>query len=169
MRNFDPGGTFCFLEQDAISGVWGASLLTPEYLAEQERRNKELSRYVDSLRDDQKTGSMEAFMGEPMMIDARPVMKDDPWQNSAYIPMGRQETSRQAAFDFAPKARSLREQVLNAIRYAGEQGMTDNELIATFPEHSPNSIRPRRIDLVRQEKIKNSGLTRNGSIVWIAV
>lgn len=85
-----------------------------------------------------------------------------------YVPVGRQETSRQAALDFAPRAKSLRLEVLNAIRFAGPKGCTDNELIATFPEHSPNSVRPRRIDLVKQERIKNSGFTRNGSIVWIA-
>lgn len=86
-----------------------------------------------------------------------------------YLPTGKQPTSQQAALDFEPKARTLVGQVLNAIRYSGKYGMTDNELIVTFPEYSPNSIRPRRIDPVRQEKVKDSGRVRNGSIVWVSV
>lgn len=89
--------------------------------------------------------------------------------DALYIPKGRQPTSQQAAFEFQPRVRPLREQVLKIIQSVGDTGYTDAELIRVFSKSSPNSIRPRRIDLVRQGKVKNSGRVRDRSIVWIAV
>jgi hypothetical protein len=85
-----------------------------------------------------------------------------------YLPMGRRETSRNAALAFKPKARGLRLLVLEAIRASGSAGLTDRDLLRLFADYSPNSIRPRRIDLVRQEKVVDSGRVRDKSIVWVA-
>ena len=80
------------------------------------------------------------------------------------------DTSRAAAKkarQIAPKARRV---ALWLIEQAGEDGMTDNELIAAMVErgYQANGPRARRIELVRADLVADSDRRRNGSTVWIA-
>lgn len=81
-------------------------------------------------------------------------------------------TSREAALLMEPKLGTLRSKVLNAIRVAGKDGMTDDELVAKLGL-SPNSVRPRRVELVEGGWVVDSGRCRwsfygNDAIVWTA-
>lgn len=84
----------------------------------------------------------------------------------------RTDTSRAAAEDIAICARTLRAKALLAIREAGFEGLTTNELSAVL-NISRDSIQPRTSELRAQGKIVDSGLRRqnaNGksAIVWRA-
>jgi hypothetical protein len=57
-------------------------------------------------------------------------------------------TSLQAALDNYPRSGGQRARVLLAIAYAGEAGLTDEE-IAEATKLSPSSARPRRIELLQ--------------------
>ena len=82
------------------------------------------------------------------------------------------ETSREAAESMRDQAQSLRERVLIEIVKSGQTGLTDDELQRRLGIKASTEC-PRRIDLVNQGLIVDSGRTRlTGSnrraIVWIA-
>ena len=56
----------------------------------------------------------------------------------------------------------LEAMVLDAIRQAGDQGMTADELLALFPNHSYSSITARPASLKRKRLICDSGERRTG-------
>jgi hypothetical protein len=67
---------------------------------------------------------------------------------------------------------TLRLRVLALIREAGERGLTDEEVQITFG-CPPSSNRPRRIELLREGRVKDSGRRRpnpEGRLVpvWVA-
>lgn len=77
-------------------------------------------------------------------------------------------TSRQAARQIQPSARSLRALVLEAIQ---SRPMTDEEIADTL-KLNPSTARPRRVELVKAGMIKQDGVrpTRSGrsAAVWSA-
>lgn len=78
-----------------------------------------------------------------------------------------------AADAIAPVAATLRRLVLEAIRGAGVNGMTDEEGIAVT-QLSPSTYRPRRIESVQAGLVVDSGRTRKtasgrSAVVWVAV
>lgn len=93
-------------------------------------------------------------------------------EESAKVRHDAQETSRLAALQVTPKTGTLRAAALRAVVAAAWRGLTDDELCASIGR-SPNSVRPRRVELVEGGFIIDSGLRRpsnygNASIVWIA-
>lgn len=79
-------------------------------------------------------------------------------------------TSQAAADAIAPKVNRLRALVLAAIADAGELGMTDEE-IQEFMGMSPNTQRPRRVELVAAGLVRDSGRKRRThsgrqAVVW---
>jgi len=79
------------------------------------------------------------------------------------------ETSKAAAEAFRPRAVTKRDQVLEYIRSCGATGATDNEIGEHFAglRWSPNTHRPRRVELCRRGEIELSG-DRDGCWVWRA-
>jgi hypothetical protein len=80
-------------------------------------------------------------------------------------------TSLEAAEAIAPKAGSLRARVLEAIRFAGERGATDEEL-QTVLAMNPSTQRPRRIELAHAGLIREASFTRKtrsgrAATVWM--
>jgi hypothetical protein len=64
-----------------------------------------------------------------------------------------------------------REQVLQYIKECGTHGATDEEMQVQIPMVA-NTQRPRRVELLRRQKIKDSGKTRRtvagiAAVVWI--
>lgn len=93
-------------------------------------------------------------------------------EESAKLRHDAKETSRLAALHVAPRSGSQRERVLVALRRAGKKGMTDDELSHEL-RLSPNSVRPRRLELVEGGWVYDSGVRRpsfygNPAIVWRA-
>lgn len=91
---------------------------------------------------------------------------------SAKVRHDAKETSRIAALRVVPNSASQRGRVLAAIRSAGASGYTDDEVSSTL-RMSPNSVRPRRLELVEGGWVIDSGKQRdsfygNPAIVWIA-
>jgi hypothetical protein len=83
------------------------------------------------------------------------------------------ETSRQAAEQAAPSAKTLRAAVLRHIAGKGAFGATDEE-IALALQLNPSTARPRRIELVDRGEVRDSGAkreTRSGrlAVVWCSV
>lgn len=83
------------------------------------------------------------------------------------------ETSVAAAESIRPDANRLRAVVLDAIRRAGADGLTDEEGIAATGL-SPSTYRPRRVECVQAGKVIDSGKTRKtasgrNAVVWICV
>ena len=81
-------------------------------------------------------------------------------------------TSRAAAVAIEPVAGTRRAQVLAFIRERGAVGATDEEMQLRIPM-SPNTQRPRRVELVQGQHIVNSGRTRqtlagDEAVVWVA-
>lgn len=79
-------------------------------------------------------------------------------------------TSKAAAKSFAAKAPSLKQQVLDFFK-SRPDGATDEQLINHFGL-SASSVRPRRVDLVDDELLIDSGRTAKGrsgrdATVWI--
>ena len=79
-------------------------------------------------------------------------------------------TARRAAAS-AP-VKTGRERVMLAIRDAGDDGMTDDE-IADHTGMSPSTARPRRVELVAAGWVVNSGRERpshtgRAMVVWVA-
>ena len=82
-------------------------------------------------------------------------------------------TSHQAAERIAPKAGTLRAKVYEKLKQWKAHGLTD-ENMQLFLNMNPSTQRPRRIELVTQGLVKNSGRvrqTRSGrnAIVWVVV
>lgn len=81
-------------------------------------------------------------------------------------------TSKAAAIGIEPKAGTKRAQVLDFLRDHPE-GATDEEMQQRLPM-SPNTQRPRRVELLAAKLIKDSGRTRktvggDDAVVWVAV
>lgn len=81
-------------------------------------------------------------------------------------------TSKAAAIGIEPKAGTKRAQVLDFLRDHPE-GATDEEMQQCIPM-SPNTQRPRRVELLTAKLIKDSGRTRktvggDDAVVWVAV
>lgn len=82
------------------------------------------------------------------------------------------ETSIEAAEALAPKLGRLQSMALEAIREAGERGLTADELAARLRLQRP-SIQPRTSELRRRGLIRDSGLRRANvtgkrAIAWTA-
>ncbi len=83
------------------------------------------------------------------------------------------DTSIAAADAIAPAAHTLRAAVYDAIRAAGAEGMTDEELQDSIPM-AASTERPRRGELVARNLVRDSGNTRptrsgRQATIWVAV
>ena len=85
----------------------------------------------------------------------------------------RTDTSREAAAAIAPNAEILRERIYQAIKAAGDRGMTADEAAAAI-RSTPLASRPRITELRTMEKVKPSLInkrrpssTGKSSIVWV--
>lgn len=81
-------------------------------------------------------------------------------------------TSEAAARAIEPRAETLRRLVLDALREAGERGMTDQEIQRRL-DMDPSTERPRRGELVRDGLVRDSGQQRKTlsgrmATVWVA-
>jgi hypothetical protein len=80
-------------------------------------------------------------------------------------------TSKQAAREIAPKASTLREDVLRFVQAQGARGATDEEVQAALGM-AGSTERPRRVELLEAGQVKASGVRRTSSgrraVVWIA-
>lgn len=81
------------------------------------------------------------------------------------------QTSHDAAISMRPHSESLRVRVLRAIEGALPVGITDQEL-STFLKLDENTVRPRRVELVKAGLIESCGTrpTKSGrqANVWVA-
>ncbi len=86
-------------------------------------------------------------------------------------------TSIEAARAIEPDAESLGREVLAFIRKRGEAGATDDdlmELLAPIVGYQGPTLRPRRIKLMKDGLVRDSGRTREtksgrSAVVWVAV
>ncbi len=83
------------------------------------------------------------------------------------------ETSVAAAESIRPDANRLRAVVYEAIRSAGDRGMTDEE-VQDVLKMNGSTQRPRRVELADAGRIRKSGAKRQTRIggtaaVWVAV
>lgn len=81
-------------------------------------------------------------------------------------------TSRAAADAIEMPRQTLRDCVYNAIEEAGQWGLTD-EQICERTGLNPSTARPRRVELERAGRVKDSGRRRatasgRAAVVWIA-
>lgn len=79
-------------------------------------------------------------------------------------------TSLNAAIGVTAKAPSLKAQVLAFIVQSGSEGLTDEEMQASI---DANTQRPRRVELVAEGEVVDSGRTRptahgKSAVVWVA-
>ena len=84
---------------------------------------------------------------------------------------GQSGTSRRAAIEAIPLTGKARTEVYRAILVAGEWGATDEELQRLL-RMNPSTQRPRRVELVEQGRIKDSGSkrwtrSRRQAVVWV--
>jgi len=84
---------------------------------------------------------------------------------------GHSPTSRAAAKEIAGPARSLKSRVHEFIARRGDSGCTDEEIQIAL-EMNPSTQRPRRVDLVRDGVVEDSGRqrkTRSGrnATIWV--
>jgi hypothetical protein len=89
----------------------------------------------------------------------------------AYVRRDAKATSVLAALVTLPRSRTRRYAVLEAIAGAGEHGRTDEELYGLIGA-GPNTVRPRRVELVDGRWIEDSGKRRPtctgaDAIVWV--
>jgi hypothetical protein len=82
------------------------------------------------------------------------------------------DTSRSAAEAIADVAHTFKAKVLDAIQKAGLHGMTDEECARQLLL-DPNTQRPRRVKLVEEKLVVDSGQRRKtlggrNAIVWVA-
>lgn len=82
------------------------------------------------------------------------------------------DTSRAAAEQAAPRAAVGRSRVLELLRAALPDGLTDEQIARTL-RMNPSTERPRRIELVRAQLVVDSGRTRHTrakvrAVVWVA-
>ncbi len=86
--------------------------------------------------------------------------------------VGSSDTSRAAAEAASPRAAVGRSRVLELLRATLPDGLTD-EQIARRLKMNPSTARPRRIELVRAQLVKDSGRTRHTrakvrAVIWVA-
>lgn len=84
---------------------------------------------------------------------------------------GHSVTSREAAKSIAKSSQTFKSMVHSFIKTSGDYGCTDEE-IQTSLEMNPSTQRPRRVDLVRDGVVEDSGKqrkTRSGrnAVVWV--
>ena len=84
---------------------------------------------------------------------------------------GHSVTSRQAAESIAKPSRTLKSKVHQFIVSRGADGCTDEE-VQTALEMNPSTQRPRRVDLVRDGVVEDSGKQRKtqsgrNATVWV--
>lgn len=89
-----------------------------------------------------------------------------------YLQHGAKPTSVAAAEKARPKTGTQRWRVLRVVVDAGEEGVTDEEIMARIGLPL-NTVRPRRLELVEQSLVIDSGDTRptaggSPAIVWLA-
>lgn len=89
-----------------------------------------------------------------------------------YVRRNARDTSRAAAVSVLPRTGTKRAMVLEAIRYADDEGRTDEELQNQLGMNS-STQRPRRLELVEAGLVIDSGHRRPTStgsmaICWIA-
>ena len=72
---------------------------------------------------------------------------------------GHSPTSRAAANEIASGSQSYKMRVLSFIATAGNRGCTDEEIQIAL-EMNPSTQRPRRVDLVRDGAVEDSGRQR---------
>lgn len=102
-----------------------------------------------------------------------PVLFDEPDLFSSQAPAQRDSaTSRAAARQIAHELPRLQKLVYDAIRAAGERGLTDEQGIM-YTSLSPSTYRPRRIELVTKGSVIDSGKTqltrsKRKATVWVA-
>ena len=82
-------------------------------------------------------------------------------------------TSKAAADSAGVRAPSQRERVLRAIQMVGRLGATDEEIQIAL-NINPSTQRPRRIELMDDGLVRDSGTTRRTrsgrrAVVWVAV
>ncbi|MEJ5151220.1 hypothetical protein [Comamonas sp. MYb396] len=82
------------------------------------------------------------------------------------------DTSRSAAEAIADGAHTFKAKVLDAIQKAGVHGMTDEECAHKLMI-GPNTQRPRRVKLVEEKLVVDSGQRRKtlggrNAIVWVS-
>lgn len=82
-------------------------------------------------------------------------------------------TSIGAAAAIRPEARNLKARVYECVAKAGVHGMTDQEMQRSL-SMDPSTQRPRRIDLVHEGKVLDSGKRRDTSsgrkaVVWVTL
>ncbi len=82
------------------------------------------------------------------------------------------ETSKAAAGEAQSMAQTLRERVYREVAAHGKTGATDDEVQVAL-SMNPSTQRPRRVELVMQCRVRDSGekrKTRSGrlAVVWIA-
>ncbi len=80
--------------------------------------------------------------------------------------------SRRSAERIESKATIVRQKVYELILSRGTDGLTDEQVFHCFPDIRQNTLRPRRIELVQEGRVVNSGrvrLTRSGRLatVWV--
>lgn len=81
------------------------------------------------------------------------------------------QTSREAAIAAINQAPTQKSKVFLAIKHSGLTGMTDEEQQIML-KMNPSTQRPRRIDLVSEGKVKDSGRVRHTkakrkAVVWV--
>jgi hypothetical protein len=87
-------------------------------------------------------------------------------------PFSNQTTSKEAAEAIERDLNSLEEQVLRFYRQVGPKGATDEECEIAMDKSGSRTTRPRRVSLVQQGFLADSGLTRRtksnrSAIVWV--
>jgi hypothetical protein len=92
--------------------------------------------------------------------------------NHAYVRRDARPTSQIAAAEALPRSTTQRDRVFEVIRQAGPSGLTDQE-IAVKLGLAENSVRPRRLELITERRVADSGRTRDTSTgkpatVWVA-
>ena len=83
------------------------------------------------------------------------------------------DTSKDAAAEIETRARTLRASVYAFLKISGAYGATDQELQVAL-NMDPSTERPRRIELVERELVKDSGKkrkTKSGrqAVVWTVI
>ena len=89
-----------------------------------------------------------------------------------YQRTGQSATSRVAAVEAVPLTGGKRREVYEFIRACEDFGATDDE-IQNALEMNPSTQRPRRVELVDQGLVRDSGATRQtrwgrAAVVWVA-
>lgn len=94
----------------------------------------------------------------------------DTFEPSVKLARNARDTSRQAAESVLPHTGTARRRVFDALARFRDRGMTDEDL-QRYLAMSPNSTRPRRIELVEQGLVIDSGERRPtdsgaSAVVW---